>query len=92
MHRVKIYATLRPIVGAAIVPSRTPTGAPVQALVDELVDRWPDLRPEMVDANGRLLQRIHIFINGKHINFLDGVETVIPEGGNVDVFPPVGGG
>lgn len=92
MHRVKIYATLRPIVGAAVVPAQTPTGAPVQALVEELVNRWPALRPEMLDADGRLLQRIHIFVNGKDITFLNGVETVIPEGANVDIFPPVGGG
>lgn len=92
MYRLKVYATLRPIVGGAIVPAETPAGATVQQLVDELLARWPDLRPEMVDGEGKLLQRIHIFVNGKDITFLHGVNTVIPEGGNVDIFPPVGGG
>lgn len=92
MFRTKVYATLRPIVGGAVVSAQTSAGATVQALVDELVARWPDLRPEMVDNDGKLLQRIHIFVNGKDITFLNGVETIIPEGGNVDIFPPVGGG
>lgn len=92
MIRVKVYATLRPIVGGAIAPVATTAGATVQTLVDEMVSRWPELRPEMVNGNGQLLQRIHIFVNGKDIVFLNGVGTMIPEGANVDIFPPVGGG
>ncbi len=92
MIRVKVYATLRPIVGSAIAPIATTAGSTVQTLVDEMVSRWSDLRPEMVNGDGQLLQRIHIFINGKDIVFLNGVGTVIPEGANVDIFPPVGGG
>lgn len=92
MFRVKVYATLRPIVGSAIVPAETPTGAAIQVLVEELIARWPDLRPEMVNGDGKLLQRIHIYVNGKDITFLDGMQTIIPEDSNVDIFPPVGGG
>jgi MoaD family protein len=92
MYRLKLYATLRPIVGGAVVSASTPAGATVQELVEELLARWPDLRPEMVDTEGRLLPRIHIFVNGKDITFLNGVATTLPEGGNVDIFPPVGGG
>lgn len=90
--RVKVYATLRPIVGSAVVPVTTPAGAPVKVLVDELITRWPGLRPELVDGEGRLQSRIRLFINGKDIVHLDGIETIIPEGANIDIFPPVGGG
>jgi len=92
MIRVKIYATLRPIVGSAVVPSTIQAGDNVQILVDELVTRWPELRPEMLDENDKLLQRIHIFINGRSIRYLDQLETIIPDGTEVDIFPPVGGG
>ncbi len=90
--QVKVYAMLRPIVGTAVVPVETQPGATIQALVDELVVRWPGLRPEMVNGSGELLNRIHIFINGRSIRFLDNVATVIPENAHVDIFPPVGGG
>ena len=90
--QVKVYATLRPIVGGAMVPTHTQPGQPVQALVDEMVARWPDLRPEMVDDQGRLLKRIRILVNGRDILFLDGTATIIPEGANINIFPPVGGG
>ena len=90
--QVKVYATLRPIVGSAAVPVQTQPGAPVQALVDELVERWPDLRPEMLNGSGELLRRISIFINGRDITLQSGVNTILPENCRVDIFPPVGGG
>lgn len=90
--RVRVFATLRPIVGGAIVPANTQPGETVRVLVDEMVTRWPDLRPEMVDEQGNLLRRIKIFINGRSIAYLKNLDTLIPEGAKIDIFPPVGGG
>lgn len=90
--QVKVYATLRPIVGGAVAPVETKPGQTVRELVDEMVTRWPDLRPEMVDAQGNLLQRIQIFVNGHSIAFGNGLATVLPANANVAIFPPVGGG
>ncbi|MFZ2361694.1 MAG: ubiquitin-like small modifier protein 1 [Anaerolineae bacterium] len=90
--QVKVYATLRPIIGGALVPAETLAGQTVRELVDEMVTRWPALRPEMVDEQGHLLQRIQIFVNGRSIAFGDGLSTVIPVNANIAIFPPVGGG
>lgn len=89
---VKVYATLRPIVGGAVVPATTQPGQTIKELVDEMVTRWPGLRREMVDADGSLLRRITIFVDGRNILFLDGVDTLLTEGANISFFPPVGGG
>ena len=91
--QVRVFATLRPIVGGARVPvTTTVPGSTVRDLVDEMVTRWPELRPEMVDDQGNLLDRIKIFVNGRYIRYLDNLDTVIPEGANITIFPPVGGG
>ncbi len=90
--QVKVYATLRPIVGGAVAPVETGPGQTVRELVDELVTRWPGLRPEMVDEQGNLLPRIQIFVNGRSIAFGEGLATVLPVDANVAIFPPVGGG
>jgi len=87
-----VFATLRPIIGGADVPAETQPGQPVRALVQEMVTRWPDLRLEMVDDQGNLLPRIQIFVNGRSIAFGQGLDTVIPEGATISIFPPVGGG
>lgn len=90
--QVKVYATLRPIVGGALAPVQTAPGQTVRELVEEMLTRWPDLRPEMVDEQGELLPRIQIFVNGRSIAFGDGLATVIPLDANIAIFPPVGGG
>ncbi len=90
--QVKVYATLRPIIGGALAPVQTAPGQTVRELVEEMTARWPDLRPEMVDAEGRLLPRIQIFVNGRSIAFGDGLATVIPVNANIAISPPVGGG
>lgn len=91
--QVKVYATLRPIVGGAVVPlERIGPGSTVRELVAEMVASWPDLRPEMVDDQGNLLQRIQIMVNGRNIHYLQGLDTVLAEASSVAIFPPVGGG
>ncbi len=90
--RVRVYATLRPIVGGAEPVVETRPGQTVRELVDELVGRWPDLRVEMLDADGNLLRRISIMLNGRNIIYLNRLDTVIPESAKIDIFPPVGGG
>lgn len=91
--QVKVYATLRPILGGAVVPVEdTGPGSTVRELVAEMVARWPDLRPEMVDEQGNLLQRIQIMVNGRNIRYLNGLDTVLSDTSSVAIFPPVGGG
>ena len=91
--QVKVYATLRPILGGTVVPlEQTGPGSTVRELVAEMVARWPGLRPEMVDEQGNLLQRIQIMVNGRNIRYLNGLDTVLTETSSVAIFPPVGGG
>lgn len=90
--KVRVYATLRPIVGGADVPTTVQPGQPIRDLVDEMVARWPDLRAEMLDANGNLLRRIQIMVNGRNIIYLNGMDTVISPSDSIAIFPPVGGG
>ncbi|MDI9547630.1 MAG: MoaD/ThiS family protein [Chloroflexota bacterium] len=90
--KVKVYATLRPIVGGADVPTTVQPGQPIHSLVDEMVARWPDLRAEMLDADGNLQRRIQIMVNGRSIAYLDGMNTVIGPDDSIAIFPPVGGG
>lgn len=90
--KVRVYATLRPIIGGAEPALTTQPGQTMRELVDEMVGRWPDLRAEMLDGDGNLLRRISIMLNGRNIIYLDRLATVIPESAKIDIFPPVGGG
>ena len=89
---VRVYATLRPIVGGSIVQLGAEPGNSFRELLDELLVRWPALERELLDKQGALRTNIHIFLNGRDIRYLDGLEMAIPENADVCIFPPVGGG
>jgi molybdopterin synthase sulfur carrier subunit len=89
---VRLFATLRPIVGGPSVQLDAGPGDSVRSLLDELIATWPDLKRELFDAEGQLHNNIHVFINGRDVRYLDGLDMAIPEGAQIRIFPPVGGG
>ena len=91
--RVNFYATLRQIVGRKTVEFELPVGATAQDVVDAVVERFPAMRVELVDEQGRLLEHIHLFINGRDVPYLENrLATVVQPADKLDFFPPVGGG
>ncbi len=89
---VRIYATLRPIVGGPIVELNAGPGDTFRQMIDELIERYPDMKRELFDSSGELHNNIHVFLNGRDVRYLDGLEMEIPEDAQVRIFPPVGGG
>jgi MoaD family protein len=89
---IRVYATLRPIVGSATIETAAGPGDSVQSLLDELVARWPDLTKELYDKDGALRNNIHVFVNGRDARYLGGLAMEIPNGAQIRIFPPVGGG
>lgn len=90
--QVRVYATLRPIVGGPTAELDAGPGDTFRTLLNEMVERWPEMQSELFDGNGELSTGIHVFLNGRDIRYMDGLDMPIPEGGQVRIFPPVGGG
>ncbi len=49
-------------------------------------------RDRIFDEYGNVRQNISIFINGRNILFLKGLETELNAGDSVAIFPPMAGG
>ncbi|MBI5302023.1 MAG: MoaD/ThiS family protein [Chloroflexi bacterium] len=91
--RVNFYATLRPLAGGKTISVALPTALPTLAVLRTASENHPALAAEMWDANGILREHIKVFINGRHSAHLpNGLDTLIGEQDELDVFPPVGGG
>ena len=90
--QVRHYATLRPIVGKSSVMLDSGPGSTVRAMLDELVTRWPDLKSKLFKTETELHPSIHVFLNGRDMRYLDGLDMQIPEEAEICIFPPVGGG
>ncbi len=90
--KVKLFATLRLLVGEREVEVSAGPGDSVRKVLTELVDKYPALRQEIFQDDGSLQERVHVFLNGRDVRYLDGLDTVVQEGDELRIFPPVGGG
>ena len=90
--QIKVYATLRLKIGQAKIDVQAGPGDTVRDAVHELLERHPVLGSDVVGDDEDLVRHVHIFLNGRNIRLLDGLDTVIQEGQKLDIFPPVGGG
>jgi len=87
---VKLPTQLRASVGgSSTVPS---TGATVGEVLDGVYAEHPDLRERICDDGGELRRFVNVYVGGEDIRYLDGLQTPVSEGGEVQILPAVAGG
>ena len=89
---IRVYATIRPIVGGSSVQLNGVSELTVGQMLDELYKMYPDLRQELHKGRDDLHPAIHILVNGRDMRYLDGKDTVLTSNDQIRIFPPVGGG
>src|SRR5690606_41080516 len=67
---VRVYATLRPIVGGKEADLAVGPGDTFRQMIDEMLVRWPGLQRELFDATGDLRSSNRIFLNGRDLGYL----------------------
>jgi molybdopterin synthase sulfur carrier subunit len=65
-------------------------GATVAEVMDTLDRIYPGLKNKLL-RNGVIIPMHDIWINGRSIDFLQGLDTVLKEGDVVQIIPPFGG-
>ena len=63
-------------------------------LLTRMIERWgEELRLKLVDPEtSELLPYIRLMVNGRDIGFLNKMETILKDGDEILILPPVGGG
>ncbi|MCE4601120.1 MAG: MoaD family protein [Desulfurococcales archaeon] len=84
--KLRVYATLIEAVGRRAMDVSMPRGSRV---IDLLLRTG---LAGVVLEDGRVREMYKVLVNGRDIEFLDGLDTVLRDGDVVDVFPPVAGG
>lgn len=90
--QIRLYATLRQVVGKAAVEVPRAEGDTLGTLLARLVELHPDLGPELLNGDGQLHSHMHLLLNGRDVRFLDGLDTPVQASDQMWIFPPVGGG
>jgi molybdopterin synthase sulfur carrier subunit len=76
------------------MPLDATPGAPatVGQVMDRLVEEHPALGAKLWADDGHLTGYITILLNGRSIEYLQGMATAVADEDTLSLFPPVGGG
>ncbi len=96
MIRVKVYTilALKTILGQREFEISIPPGSTVKDLLSWMVNKWGDnLSPHLFKpGSDSLLPHIRLMVNGRSIEFLNGMDTVLQDGDEFSMLPLVTGG
>jgi molybdopterin synthase sulfur carrier subunit len=91
--QVNFYATFRPLVGGKTVTFDLPPDSTPAQLLAVVIRTYPPLRDQLFDEAGKLYPHVHVFINGRDVQYLpQALDTILNSEDKIDIFPPVGGG
>jgi uncharacterized protein (TIGR00369 family) len=88
---IVIPGALRSEVDGASRVSVDATGS-LRAVLDEVERRFPRLGRRIRDERGELRRYVNVYVNGEDCRSLDGQETAVGSGAEVQVIPSVAGG
>jgi molybdopterin/thiamine biosynthesis adenylyltransferase/rhodanese-related sulfurtransferase/molybdopterin converting factor small subunit len=87
---VRVPTLLRPYVGQQ--PSVGLSGRTVGEVMSNLGEQYPVLRQHLFDDQGALRSFVRLYLNGRDIQELAGVETPLAPGDKLTLIPAIAGG
>ena len=66
--------------------------ANVRQVLRSVKTRHPEIYEAWCDADGNIRETLIMFVNGDHIRYRNGLETVIREGDEIYIVPLITGG
>ncbi|MGQ9572904.1 MAG: ubiquitin-like small modifier protein 1 [Dehalococcoidia bacterium] len=89
---VRLYASLRELAGERSIEVALPSGATIRDLIHRLVELRPSLAHRLLDEDGNVPRFVNVFVNGRDIRYLSGLDTPVMPDDEVTILPPVAGG
>lgn len=90
---VRLFATLRTLAGSRSIAIAAADGDSIRSVLERLIAERPALAGEVLSADGAgLLPYVNVFVDGRSVRDLDGLETRVRSTSAIAVFPPVAGG
>jgi molybdopterin synthase sulfur carrier subunit len=92
--RVYTILALKQILGQREIEVSLPPGSTVRDLIAWMIDRWGDALSARLLSPGTdsPLPQTRFMLNGRSIEFLNGMDTVLREGDEFQMLPLVSGG
>jgi sulfur-carrier protein len=90
--QVRIFATLRDVVGTKQVDVPVGETSTVREVLQGMTQDYPALGAKLWNDQGGLSGLVNVFVNGRTLFALAGLDTPVTPADTLALFPPVGGG
>ena len=67
-------------------------GETVREVVRALEAEWPGMAFRLCYETGELRTFVNVFVNGRNVHYLQGLDTPVPAGATLHILPSVAGG
>lgn len=68
------------------------TGETVSEVIQSLVESYPGLRSKIYDTEGNLHRHMLVVLNGDDVRSLNGSQTAVADGDELQILPAMAGG
>ena len=89
---VKLFGEFRESVGRDRIQLELPLGATCGQALRRLAELEPEVGKLLFAPSGGIRDHLHVFLNGRNVATLRGLDTELSEGDTISFFPPIGGG
>ncbi|MGC9530383.1 MAG: ubiquitin-like small modifier protein 1 [Candidatus Bipolaricaulaceae bacterium] len=89
---VKLFGEFRAATEGERLELDVPPGASCRQALQQLVRQVPAVGPLLFDDQGEVRDHLNVFVNGRNVSTLAGLDTELSPGDSLAFFPPVGGG
>lgn len=90
---VKLFLTLREIVGKKAIELNLPEHSTVLDLINFMTKKYGGAFSRCIfDEENKVREYLNFMINGKNVMYLNGFETTLNNGDSIVIIPPVAGG
>ena len=89
---VRLFGSLRELAGEREIDVSLPDGATVRDLLNRLGELRPILAQRLLDEDGNIPRSVNVFVNGRDIRDLGGLDTPVMPDDEVTLLPPAAGG
>ncbi len=90
--QVRFYANLRDLLKTSVIDLDVREATSMRDVLHRLAACYPELNERLWDAEGKQTSYVQILLNGRPIQYLQGLDTPVQPTDNLRLFPPVGGG
>lgn len=92
MKKIRLFATVRDIAGSRTLAIPFKDGDTVHDMIQSIDLVCPALGAKLLDENGQLSSLVHIYVRGRNVEWLAGLDTPVAEQDDVFLVPPMAGG